>query len=125
VSWTFVRYLHILSFVFFVGGQLMLTFAVGPAVRKHGSDAAMRAVARRFGMGSALALGVLIASGSAMASHYHLWHSRVFHEKLAAFGVVLLLLAAHVVRPRSRPLSYVLLGVSLLVVWLGVKLTYG
>jgi uncharacterized membrane protein len=125
MSWTFVRYVHILSFVFFVGGQLMLTFAVGPAVRRHGSDEAMRAVARRFGTGSVIALGLLIVTGSAMASHYHLWHSRVFHEKLAALGVVLLLLGAHVVRPRSRVLSYVLLAASLLVVWLGVKLTYG
>src|SRR4051812_45024557 len=42
-----------------------------PAVRRRAArDApAMRAIARRFGIGSAVALVVIIATGAAMASH--------------------------------------------------------
>ena len=73
VLWTLVRFLHVLGIAFFVGGQLVLAAAVVPAVRRHGDAEAMKAAARRFGAGSLVALGVLIATGAAMAGHYRRW----------------------------------------------------
>jgi uncharacterized membrane protein len=121
--WTFVRYLHIVALIFFVGGQLTLAVAVAPVVREH--EQAMRAAARRFGIGSAVALAVLIATGAAMASHFSLWSDPTLHAKLALLVLVFVLTGLHVVTPRSRALSYGTLATSLLIVWLGVKLTYG
>ena len=39
--------------------------------------------------------------------------------------LVLVLVGLHVVSLRSRALSYATLAASLLIVWLGVKLTFG
>jgi uncharacterized membrane protein len=122
---TVVRFLHITAFVTFVGGQLLLVLAVAPAVRRHGTDATMRFVARRFGLASAIALVVLIATGVAMASHYSLWDAPLLHAKLALLVLVGVLLALHIVSPTTRVVSYLVAAVSLLIVWLGVKLTYG
>jgi uncharacterized membrane protein len=124
-TWTAIRFLHLVAVVFFVGGQLMLAAAVAPAIRRHGTDEAMRAVARRFGVGSVVALAVLVATGVAMASHYSLWSDSVLRAKLAVVALVGVLLGAHVVAPRSRTLSLATLAASLLVVWLGVKLAHG
>jgi uncharacterized membrane protein len=121
---TVVRYLHELSFIFFVGGQLLLLLAVTPAIRRHGTDAAMRDAARRFGMGSAVALLVLIATGIAMAGYFDDWARGVLHVKLALVVVVLVLLGLHVVRPRMRGLSLVMVAVSLAIVWCGVQLAH-
>src|SRR5689334_629775 len=122
---TFLRYLHELSFIFFVGGQLLLVVAVTPAIRRHGSDAAMKEAARRFGMGSALALVVLIATGVAMASHFDDWDRPALHVKLGLLVVVLVLLVLHIVRPRTRGISLAMLAASLLIVWFGVQLAHG
>ena len=120
--WTFVRYLHIVELAFFVGGQLLLVL-VTPAVRAY--EITMRRVAMRFGISSAVALAVLIGSGVAMASHFSLWSDPTLHAKLGLLVLVFVLVGLHVVTPRSRALSYTTLAVSLLIVWLGVKLTYG
>jgi uncharacterized membrane protein len=120
--WTVVRFLHVVGVLFFVGGQLMLVAAVAPALRRHGTDAAMRDVARRFGVGSGLALVLLGATGVVLASHEAQWSSPTLHLKLAVIALVGVLLAVHVRRPRSRPLSLALLGASLVVVWLGLRL---
>jgi uncharacterized membrane protein len=122
---TVVRYLHELAFIFFVGGQLLLVVAVTPAIRRHGSEAAMREAARRFGMGSALALLVLIATGVAMASHFDAWGRPALHAKLGLLVVVLALLGVHIVRPRTRGISLAMLAASLAVVWFGVQLAHG
>jgi uncharacterized membrane protein len=122
---TVVRYLHELSFIFFVGGQLLLVVAVTPAVRRHGSEAAMQEAARRFGLGSALALLVLIVTGIAMASHFDVWDRPALHVKLALLVVVLALLGMHIVRPRTRGISLAMLAVSLVIVWFGVQLAHG
>jgi putative copper export protein len=122
---TLVRFLHLVSVAFFVGGQLMLVAVVAPAIRRHGTDAAMRTVARRFGMGSGVALLVLVATGVAMASHFDRWGSSVLHAKLAVLVLVGVLLGVHVVRPRSRWLSLAMLVASLAIVWLRVELAHG
>ena len=124
-TWTVVRFLHIVAIAFFVGGQLMLVVAVAPAVRRLGDEETMRLIARRFGIGSAVALAAAVATGVAMASHFSLWASEVLQAKLVVLVLVAVLAALHMVSPRSRALSYGVLASSVLVLWLGVKLTYG
>ena len=123
-AWTFIRFLHVVALAFFVGGQLMLVIAVVPAVRRHGDEAAMRAVARRFGIGSLVAIVTLVATGAAMASHFARWEDDVLRAKLALVVLIGVLIGLHVVAPTSRALSAALLVTSLVVVWLGVELVH-
>jgi uncharacterized membrane protein len=124
-TWTVIRFFHILGIVFFVGGQLMLVAAIGPAVRRRGDEETMRLIARLFGAGSAVALALIVATGVVMASHYSLWHSDVLQVKLMVLVLVGVLLALHAISPNSRAVSYAVAAASLVVLWLGVKLTYG
>jgi uncharacterized membrane protein len=125
LTWTLIRFLHVGGLIFFVGGQLALAVAVVPAVRRHGADGAMRAIARRFGVASVVALVVVIATGAAMASRSDLWGASVLHAKLAVLVLVGVLMALHVATPESRSVSWATLAASLVVVWLGVRLTHG
>jgi uncharacterized membrane protein len=61
--WEAVRWLHLLAMAFFVGGQLVLAAAVVPAFRgREGADREpLRAIARRFGQGTLVAIAVLVA----------------------------------------------------------------
>jgi putative copper export protein len=124
-EWTVIRFLHILAITFFVGGQLMLAIAVVPALRGRDEDTAMRAVARRFGIASAVALLVLIATGAAMAGHLARWDDPTLHAKLALLVLIGVLLVLHVVTPYTRAVSLSVLVVSILIVWLGIRLTHG
>ena len=123
-AWTLIRFLHVVALAFFIGGQLMLVIAVVPAVRRHGDEAAMRAVARRFGIGSLVAIVTLVATGAAMASHFARWEDDVLRAKLALVVLIGVLIGMHVVAPTSRALSAALLVTSLVVVWLGVELVH-
>ena len=125
MTWTLIRFLHVVALIFFVGGQLVLAVAVVPAVRRHGTPEAMRAAARRFGASSAVALVVLIATGAAMASHLHRWDSPVLQGKLAVLALVGVLLGLHVAAPNTRVLAWATLVASLVIVWLGVELAHG
>ncbi len=120
-----IRFLHVGALIFFVGGQLALALAVVPAMRRHGAHEAMRAIARRFGVASAVAIAVVIATGVAMASRYSLWGAPVLHAKLAVLVLVGVLMALHVATPETRAVSWATLAASLVVVWLGVRLTHG
>jgi uncharacterized membrane protein len=124
-TWTVVRFLHILGIVFFVGGQLMLVTAVAPALRRGGDEDTMRMIARRFGVGSIVALALVVATGVALASHFSLWDSEILQAKLMVLVLVGVLTGLHVASPESRAVSYGVLASSLLVLWFGVKLTYG
>jgi uncharacterized membrane protein len=124
VTWTLIRFLHLLAVAFFVGGQLMLVVAVLPAVRDEGNEAPLRGVVRRFGAGSGVAIVVLVATGVAMASHFDRWHDDTLRFKLALVALVGVLLGLHAVAPRSRALSLTVLLVSLVIVWLGVELAH-
>jgi uncharacterized membrane protein len=124
-TWTLVRFLHILGIVFFVGGQLLLVAAVAPALRRAGDDETMRLIARRFGLGSAAALALVVATGVALASHFSLWGSDTLQLKLMFLVLVGVLTALHVASPRSRTVAYGVVASSLVVLWLGVELTYG
>ena len=122
-AWTLVRFLHILALAFFVGGQLLLVAFV-PVVRREGGDAALRGVARRFGMGSLVAIVVLVATGAAMASHLALWHDDLLRAKLMLVVLIGVLIGLHIAAPTSRALSIAVLLATLLVVRLGVELTH-
>lgn len=125
--WQGVLYLHLLAMAFFVGGQLVFGIAVAPILRGDPDPerTRMRAVARRFGYGSLVALGVLFVTGWAMASHYGLWDNSTLQWKLALVGAVIGLTIVHLRRPKLHALQAAILALSLLVVWLGLDLAAG
>lgn len=122
--WQAVLYLHLLAMAFFVGGQLVFGIAVVPVLRGDPDPerARMRAVARRFGYGSLVALGVLLLTGWAMASHDDLWDSSTLQWKLALVALVIALTLVHLRRPKLHALQGAILLVSLVIVWLGLDL---
>jgi uncharacterized membrane protein len=122
-TWTLIRWLHLLSMAFFVGGQLMLAAVVVPAVRATNRDA-IRAVARRFGVGSIGAILMLVVTGSLMASHYHRWGDGDLHVKLGLVVLVGLLIGWHTRKPELHALEGVIFLASLAIVWLGIAIAH-
>jgi uncharacterized membrane protein len=122
--WQAVLYLHLLAMAFFVGGQLVFGIAVVPILRGDPDPerTRMRGIARRFGYGSLIALGVLIVTGWAMASHYELWDSSTLEWKLALVALVVVLTLVHLQRPKLHALQGAILLASLAIVWLGLEL---
>jgi uncharacterized membrane protein len=119
--WNGVLWLHLLAMAFFVGGQLMLAAIVVPVLRGAGDDrTALRAAARRFGIGTLIAVGVLVVTGAMMASHYDRWSDSTLQVKLGLVVVVGLLIAAHMRRPEWHALDAAIFLVSLAIVWLGI-----
>lgn len=125
--WQAVLYLHLLAMAFFVGGQLVFGIAVVPVLRDDPDPerARMRGVARRFGYGSLIALGVLVATGWAMASHEGLWESSTLQWKLGLVALVVALTLLHLRRPKLHALQGAILLASLVIVWLGLELVTG
>ena len=126
--WQAILYLHLLSMAFFVGGQLVFGIAVVPVLRGDEDDPArerMRGIARRFGYGSLVALGVLVITGWAMASHYDLWDSSTLQWKLGLVALAIGLTLLHLRRPKLHALQGAILLVSLVIVWLGLELATG
>jgi putative copper export protein len=122
-EWTAIRFLHLLGIALFVGGQLMLALVVTPALR--GQDPAlMRGAARRFGIASAVALVVIVASGAAMASHFDRWSDTTLHWKIGLLVLVFVLTGLHTRVPYTRAISYAVLATSLVIFWLGVALAH-
>ena len=124
--WEAIRWLHLLAMAFFVGGQLVLAAAVVPAFRgAEGRDREpLRAIARRFGYGTIVAIAVLVATGAAMASHFGDWSNGTLHVKLGLVVLVGILVGAHLRRPTNHALDGAIFLVSLAIVWLGVALAH-
>ncbi|MBD0282757.1 MAG: hypothetical protein ICV69_11270 [Thermoleophilaceae bacterium] len=118
-----VRFLHVLALALFVGGQLTLVIAIVPVLRGE-PDEVMLAVARRFGIASAVAIAVVLGTGIAMASHFSRWEDETLQAKLAVLVLVAVLTGLHIATPRSRVVSLSLIVASPFVVWLGVVLTH-
>ena len=119
--WEVIVTLPLLAMALFVGGQLFLGLAVVP-VERHAPDREwLRAIARRFGWGSVVALAVPVAIGIALAAHRHLWGSSTLQAKLGLVSLVVVLVAAHLRRPNSRLLDTSILLGSLAIVYLGVR----
>lgn len=123
--WVAIRWLHLLAMAFFVGGQLMLAVAVVPVERRAPDRERLRAVARRFGYGTLVAIGVLLATGSAMASHYGRWSDGALQIKLALVALVAVLVVWHIRRPTVHALDGAIFLVSLAIVWLGIAIAHG
>jgi putative copper export protein len=117
--WNGVLWLHLLAMAFFVGGQLMLAAVVVPVLRGRDRDA-LRAAARRFGIGTLCAVGVLVVTGVAMASHLHKWSSSTLQVKLGLVVLVGVLIAAHMRWPESHAFDGAIFLVSIAIVWLGI-----
>jgi uncharacterized membrane protein len=123
--WLAVRWVHVLAMAFFVGGQLLLAVAVVPVERRAPNRERLRAIARRFGYGTLVAIAVLLATGSAMASHFDLWGDGTLQLKLGLVAVVAVLVVWHMRRPTMRGLEVAVFVVSLAIVWLGLTLAHG
>jgi uncharacterized membrane protein len=123
-GWLAIRWLHVLAMALFVGGQLMLVVAIIPALRSE-QRPALRSVARRFGWASLAALAVLIATGSALASHDKRWSSGTLQVKLALVITVAALILWHLRRPDAHAIEGLVFLVSLGIVWLGLALAHG
>ena len=124
--WEAIRWLHLLAMAFFVGGQLVLAAAVVPAFRgAEGRDREpLRAIARRFGQGTIVAIGILVLTGAAMASHFGDWDSSTLHVKLGLVVVVGVLIGLHLRRPTKHALDGAIFLVSLVIVWLGIAVAH-
>jgi uncharacterized membrane protein len=124
--WEAIRWLHLLAMAFFVGGQMVLAAAVVPAFRRvEGADREpLRDIARRFGVGTIVAIGVLVVTGAGMASHFGDWDSSTLHIKLALVVLVGVLIGVHLRRPTNHALDGAIFLVSLAIVWLGVALAH-
>ena len=117
--WNGVLWVHLLAMAFFVGGQLMLAAVVVPLLRS-GDREVLRAAARRFGVGTLIAVVVLVITGSMMASHLHRWSDSTLQVKIALLVLVGVLIAAHSRRPEWHVLDGAIFVVSLAIVWLGI-----
>jgi len=122
-AWILLRFLHLLAVAVFVGGQIVLVAAIVPALRGR-DDEALRAIARRFGVASVVALAVLVATGAALAEHFDRWDEGTLQVKLGLVVTVVALTGLHAVVPRSRPLSIAIFAASLAIVWLGASLAH-
>jgi putative copper export protein len=118
--WNGVLWLHLVAMAFFVGGQLMLAAVVVPVLRGAPDRAPLRAAARRFGIGTLLAVGVLVITGAAMASHYHRWGDSTLEVKLGLVVLVAVLILLHMRKPEWHVLDAAIFAVSLAIVWLGI-----
>jgi uncharacterized membrane protein len=119
-----LRWLHVLAMAFFVGGQMFLAAAVVPVERSAPDRERLRAIARRFGYGTLVAIGVLLVTGSAMASHYDRWDDATLQVKLGLVALVAVLVVWHMRRPTMHALEGAIFVVSLVIVWLGLALAH-
>ncbi len=124
--WELIRWFHLIAMAFFVGGQLVLAAAVVPAFRRaEGRDREpLRAIARRFGQGTLVAIAVLIATGAAMAGHFQQWDDGTLQVKLALVTVVAILVGVHIRRPQNHALDGLIFLGSLAIVWCGVAISH-
>jgi uncharacterized membrane protein len=120
--WDTILWLHLLAMAFFVGGQLFLALAVVPVERRNPDRERLRAIARRFGWGSLVAIGILLATGAAMAIHDHRWGDGTLHVKLALVVLTAGLVVWHMRRPQNHVIEGAILVLSLAIVALGVAL---
>jgi uncharacterized membrane protein len=118
--WNGVLWLHLLAMAFFVGGQLMLAAVVVPVLRGFEDRGPLRAAARRFGFGTLGAFAVLLATGAAMATHYHRWGDSTLQVKLGLVVVVAVLISLHMRKPEWHVLDAGIFLLSLAIVWLGI-----
>ncbi len=122
--WVALRALHLLAMAFFVGGQLVLVAAVVPVERDAPDRERLRAISRRFGYGTLIAIAVLLATGAAMATKFDRWDDSELQVKLALVGAVGGLVLWHMRRPAQHGIEAAIFVLSLAIVWLGVSVAH-
>jgi uncharacterized membrane protein len=122
--WTLIRFGHLAGILFFVGGQLVLVAAITPVLGDRDPET-MRAIARRFGIGSLIALAIIVATGVALASRFDSWDDAVLQGKLMLLVLVGVLTALHIMSSKTRAISLAIVATSLAIVWLGLELAHG
>lgn len=122
--WLGIHYVHLIAMAFFVGGQLVVAAVVMPVERRNSDRVRLRAVGRRFGIGSLAALALLASTGAAMAAHWGYWQSGTLQLKLLVVAIVVALTTLHLFWPRVHVLSALIFLGSLLIVWLGLNLAH-
>jgi uncharacterized membrane protein len=115
--WNGILWLHLIAMAFFVGGQLMLAAIVVPVLR---GTQQMRTAARRFGIGTLVAVLVLVITGAVMASHYHRWSDSTLQVKIGLVVLVAVLIHVHMRKPAWHVLDAAIFGLSLAIIWLGI-----
>jgi uncharacterized membrane protein len=107
-AWSVVRFVHVVSAMVWVGGQLTISSMLLPVVRAH-VEPAMRgwilsAVGRRFGIFTAVAfLPLQVGTGVALAAHKGVTiasladpgYGRTLAAKLVAFALVMVAAGGH------------------------------
>jgi uncharacterized membrane protein len=124
--WELIRWFHLIAMAFFVGGQMVLAAAVVPAFRRaEGREREpLRAIARGFGIGTLVAIAVLLVTGAMLASHFQLWDDSQLQLKLGLVVLVGVLVGGHMVSPQNRALDGLIFVGSLAIVWFGVALSH-
>ncbi len=117
-------FLHVVAMAFFLGGQIMLAATVVPVLRSAPDPEWIRGVARRFGAGSLIALGVLLLTGMMMASHFSMWDYGPFHVKMTLVVLTIISVLVHMARGNSHALMGITFLLTLATVYAGVNLTH-
>ncbi|HRV61091.1 MAG TPA: hypothetical protein P5138_10705 [Solirubrobacterales bacterium] len=123
--WTVLLFLHVVAMAFFLGGQIMLAFTVVPVMRAEPAQPErIKQIAQRFGVGSLIALGVLLITGMMMASHFQLWDYGPFQVKMTLVIATIVAVLIHTLRGNSHVLMGITFLLSLATVYAGVNLTH-
>ena len=75
-----------------------------------------------FGYGSLIALGVLLVTGYALATHEDLWGSSTLQIKVTLVAAIIALTLAHLRWPKLHALQGAILLSTAVVIWLGLDL---
>lgn len=122
--WTFLVFLHGIAWAFFLGGQIFLAANVVPVLVGKSDRESIRAIARRFGVGSLIALGVLVLTGMMLASHFSLWDYGPFHVKMALVIATIVSLLIHLTRGESHMWMGITFLLTLATVYAGINLMH-
>ncbi len=123
--WTFLIFLHVVAMAFFLGGQIMLASTIVPVMRAEPAQPEkIKEIAQRFGIGSLVALGVLLLTGMMMASHFQLWDYGPFHVKMTLVIATIVAVLLHMMRGGSHALMGITFLLTLATVYAGVNLTH-
>lgn len=122
--WTFLVFLHGIAWAFFLGGQIFLAANVVPVLAGKSDRDSIRLIARRFGVGSLIALGVLVLTGMMLASHFSLWDYGPFHVKMALVIATIVSLLIHLTRGGSHVWMGITFLLTLATVYAGINLMH-
>lgn len=122
--WTVMVFLHVVAMAFFLGGQIMLAFNVVPVLRSGPDPALIKGVARSFGIGSLIALAVLVFTGMLLGSHFELWDNGAFQVKMVFVVLTIISVLVHMARPASHYLMGVTFLLTLATVYTGINLSH-